>query len=211
MRCTKWTEGDKIHYCWINDEVGDTVCEERQTSKWKHRINEKKKNVTKITTQHTSMRNVIKNAPHSGNTPKRMAAERKIGMLFTVAINEIKPNEMEIMERNITQIINENNNTTLDTAVYILYNFINTITRIMQTSTRFWLKWWNFTFVRCICLFFLFGFLYLGGMYIFSLFLFFFDVSWMQYCLYTTPPIEKLEKQLSQHIFFNLVPATDYA
>lgn len=52
------------------------------------------------------MRNVIKNAPHSGNTPKRMAAERKIGMLFTVAINEIKPNEMEIMERNITQIIN---------------------------------------------------------------------------------------------------------
>lgn len=98
----------------------------------------KKKNVTKITTQHTSMRNVIKNAPHSGNTPKRMAAERKIGMLFTVAINEIKPNEMEIMERNITQIINENNNTTLDTAVYILYNFINTITRIMQTSTRFY-------------------------------------------------------------------------
>lgn len=84
------------------------------------------------------MRNVIKNAPHSGNTPKRMAAERKIGMLFTVAINEIKPNEMEIMERNITQIINENNNTTLDTAVYILYNFINTITRIMQTSTRFY-------------------------------------------------------------------------
>lgn len=106
------------------------------------------------------MRNVIKNAPHSGNTPKRMAAERKIGMLFTVAINEIKPNEMEIMERNITQIINENNNTTLDTAVYILYNFINTITRIMQTSTRFYFDWNDGTsslyvaFVRSSCLVF---------------------------------------------------------
>lgn len=158
------------------------------------------------------MRNVIKkNAPHSGNTPKRMAAERKIGMLFTVAINEIKPNEMEIMERNITQIINENNNYTLDTAV-ILYCIISStpLRRIIQTSTRFYFDWNDGTlrlYVEFVCYSCLVFFTLVECTFFF-LFWFFFYVSWMQCCLYTTPAIEKLKKQLLQHIFLNLVPAT---